>query len=76
MFALGFYVTEEDGYEKTEWSIEYPTDDIGEAADNLFDARNQSAAGNRLWDGSHAMLLVLRDGEAVWEPLSEQQYAE
>lgn len=76
MFALGYWYSVADGFDRDEWSVEEITDDITEASDNLFDARNQSAEGNDIWDGATPMLLVLRNGASVWEPLTEESWVE
>lgn len=76
MFALGFHYPAEDGWDEPGWSYEFITDDFGEAIDDLFDARNDAAAGDDLWDGACLMILVLRNGEASWEPLVEESWVE
>jgi hypothetical protein len=62
MFALGFI---EDGT----GSVEFITDDFSEAIDNLFDARNDEAAGLEHWANAYLLILVLRDGKTSWEHL-------
>jgi hypothetical protein len=71
MFALGF-ICPEDGT----GSVEFITDDFGEAIDNLFDARNDAAAGLNHWAGSYLLILVLRDGKTSWEDLAESSRVE
>lgn len=74
MFCIGFYFDET--YDEPGWSYEFVTDDFSQAIDDLFDARNDAAAGDELWDGAFLMVLVLRNGEAVWEELAEESWVE
>lgn len=74
MFATGFYFDET--WDEPGWSVEEITGDFGEAIDNLFDARNDAAAGEELWEGSRLMILVLRDGVTSWEALAEESWVE
>lgn len=76
MFAVGYFVRQADGYERDEWTVEFVTDDIDEAMDNIFYCRDRAAEGCSLWEGAAAMIQVIRDGIISWEPLDEEQYAE
>jgi hypothetical protein len=71
MFALGFEYRAEDGWDDPGWSIEYVTDDFDEAIENLFDARNDAAAGQEHWEGAQLMIGVLHKGKTVWELLDD-----
>lgn len=74
MFCLRFYFDET--YDEPGWSYEFKTEDFGQAIDDLFDARNDAAAGDELWEGAQLMILVLRNGEGVWEELVEESWVE
>lgn len=74
MFALAFSYCDDD--DESELLIESETDDFGEAIDDLFYARNASAAGETHWDGAHLACEVIRDGEVGWEVFDEALYAE
>ena len=69
MYALAFLVPEEDG--STSWTYEFETTDFSEALDNLFDARNDAAAGIDHWAGSQIAIEVLRDGKVCYEILND-----
>jgi hypothetical protein len=69
VFALAFYDETDDG--STALSFEFGTVDFDEVIESLWDARNESAAGNHNWDNSQLAIWVLRDGVSGFEVLND-----